>query len=121
MSRADSRLLPHREPLEESSKAAKARAHSMFFKETIPLPGTLPGRRSVLTASCVNLSQVLPHCSGFPPATLSVALSGDSEGRMLGSKWSFASCSDPLLVEVVPGGEEGQPDLSLVAALHGWS
>ena len=50
-----------------------------------------------------------------------MALSGDSEGRMLGSKWSFASCSDPLLVEVVPGGEEGQPDLSLVAALHGWS
>lgn len=103
----------HRESLYESSEVAKARAHrraaqtlaqpeSRFFKKTIALSETHKGRKSFLTASCVNVSQVLPHCSGFPPTTLSVALPGASEGHTLRGKWSFPSCS-VLLLEVVLG------------------
>lgn len=72
-----------------------ARPASWSFQETLPLLGTLRGRRSFLTASCVNVSQVLPHCSGFPPTRLSVACPRAWEGDMLGSKWPFAWCSVP--------------------------
>ena len=64
------------------------------------------GRRSFLGIACVNLSQVLPHCSGFPPTTLSVALPRALEGRMLGSKWPFTLCSVSCWWRRCPEGRE---------------
>lgn len=62
-------------------------------------------RRHFLAASCVKFSQVLPHCSGFPPATL-CGTSTALEGRMLGGKWPFASCPVPHCWRWCPEGRK---------------